>query len=152
MSAQRTAQAKLLVRLRQARMEGAARDLAAARKASLEADATLVTATNQADAADATLADERDQLGGDLANAAVRLALVERSLFAQAVARSAANDAAEALRLCTITEDERRHAMIRAQARHDVLADHATHLHRRVETQREEQADAEIDDRRRRRS
>ncbi|RVT93279.1 hypothetical protein [Sphingomonas crocodyli] len=145
-----TQQAKMLVRLRQARMEGAARDLAAARKASMEADGALATATTQAEAADATLADDRAQLGADLANASTRLALVERSLFAQAVARSAANDAAEALRLCTIAEDERRHAMIRAQARHDVLADHAATLHRRAEAQREEQAAAEIDDSRRR--
>jgi len=141
-------QAKLLTRLREARLASANRALVEARRAAEEADAQLRAAEAEANGADARLLRHRGGLAADPLDPPAQLALVDRSLFLQAVARSASNDAAEALRLCEQAEQERRRAMILARARRDLMADHARGLGRRAATQREERSQAEAQERR----
>lgn len=143
-------QAKLLARLREARLASANRALISARRAAEEADAQLRMAEAEADGADARLVRDRHGLAADPCDPPAQLALVDRSLFLQAVARSASNDAAETLRLCEEAEQMRRRAMILARARWDLMADHARALGRREVAQREERSQAEAQENRRR--
>ncbi|QJU59906.1 hypothetical protein HL653_21090 [Sphingomonas sp. AP4-R1] len=118
-------QPRLLVRLREMRLTRAHRALLAARAAHEAAVAAARAADAAAADADLALAENRMELSADLNAAATRLALVDRSTFLQAVARSAASDATEQRRLCDAAERDRRHAMILAHARRDRIADHA---------------------------
>ncbi|MEG3175304.1 hypothetical protein U1872_03620 [Sphingomonas sp. RB3P16] len=140
-------QARMLVRLRAARMAHSATALAEARRATAQADADCATAEADAQVAGATLVTAHADLVRDPAAAELRLALVDRSLFAHALARTAANEAADALAHCAETEAERRRALILAQARHDRLAEHVGALERRAAYRAEERTlrDAEDD-------
>jgi hypothetical protein len=138
--AERRRQAGQLVRLRQVRMDAAARALADARIQTARAEAARAEADAAADAADATLAASREDLATDPAEAERLLAVLDQSRFRQSVARSALNDAREAERICAEAEVERRRAMILARARHDVLNDHVDGLARRLARQREDMA------------
>jgi len=132
-------EAKLLARLREARLASANRALAEARRAAEEAEAQRREAEAEAICADARLARCRHGLAADPGDPPTQLALVDRSLFLQAVARSASNDAAEALRLCEEAEQAQRRAMILARARRDLMADRARAIGRRRAALAEEQ-------------
>ncbi len=149
MIAQRDRQAQLLARLREVRLESANRALIEARRAAEAAEIQRRVAEEKAVAADAQLDGHRCGLAEAPVDPPVQIALIERSLFLQAVARSAASDAAEALRQCEDAERARRRAMILARARHDLMLDQARGLAQRRAAVREEQAEIETEDRRR---
>jgi hypothetical protein len=131
-------QAKMLVRLREVRMQSAAVALAEARAATAAAERERAEADAAADTADSMMAEARADLATDPAEAERLLAVVDRSHFRRSVARSALNDAREGERLCGEAEAERRKAMILARARHDRLAEHAGQAVRRWARRQEE--------------
>lgn len=149
MIAQRHRQAQLLARLREVRLESANRALTEARRAAEAAEIQRSVAEAVAVAADAQLDGHRYGLAEAPVDPPAQIALIERSLFLQAVARSAASDAAEALRQCEEAEREQRRALILARARHGLMLDQARALAQRRAAAREEQADIETEDRRR---
>jgi hypothetical protein len=144
-------QARLLVQLRAMRLSRTQRALIAARAAAEQAEAEARTAASEAAAADLRLADDRLVLAHDLNAASARLALVDRSIFLQSVAKSAANDAAEHRRLADQAEQEQRRAMVLAQARHDRIADHARMIAVRAAAAAEERLAIEAEETRSRR-
>lgn len=133
-------QADQLVRLRLVRQQAAARALATARAATEAAEVERRRADDLATSADATLQASRADLATDPGEAERLLAVLDQSRFRQSVARSALNDAREAERVCEEAEAERRRVMILARARHDVLAEEAERIARRLDRWREEQA------------
>lgn len=149
MSRQARDQARMLVRLRAVRMQGAAIALAEARAATARAEAERAVADDAARAADATYAAARDDLTTDPGEAERLLAVVDGTHFRQSVARGALNDAREAERLCDLTEADRRKAMIVARARHDRLAEHAGGLARAWDRCAEDREAVEADEARR---
>jgi hypothetical protein len=142
-------QVELLVRLRAARLTRANRALAEARTAADDANRAARMADLAAAAAEAQLAADRQTLTHDLDGAQARLALVDRSGFLQAVARSAANDAVEQHRLCEDMADRQRRAAILARARHDLMRDQRLGLIRRAAVAGEERIAMDIEERRR---
>ena len=149
MIAQRHRQAQLLARLREVRLESANRALIEARRAAEAAEIERRAAEEKALAADAQLDGHRNGLAQAPVDPPVQIALIQRSLFLQAVARSAASDAAEAQRQCEEAEHARRRAMVLARARRDVVLDQARGLGLRRAAAHEEQAEIEMEDRRR---
>jgi hypothetical protein len=149
MIAQRHRQAQMLARLREVRLESANRALIEARRAAEEAEIQRRAAEEKALTADAQLDAHRSDLVQAPVDPPAQIALIERSLFLQAVARSAASDAAEALRQCEEAERARRRAMVLARARHDLMQDQARSLSQRRAAAHEEQAESETEDRRR---
>ena len=138
-----------LLRLRGVRLDVARRDLAEARALRAAADRALAEADAQALSADEALAAARQELADDPAEAERRLAILDRSLFDQAIARSAAADAAAALVAREEEQAARMHAMVLAEARHDVLAKRAEALGRAALRRRDDRAEAETQDARR---
>jgi hypothetical protein len=138
-----------LLRLRAVRLEVAQRDLAEARALRAAADRALAEADLRAAGADKALAVARQELAADPAEAERRLAILDRSLFDQSVARSAAIDAAEMLAEREEQQRARLHAMVLAEARHDVLAKRAEALARAARRRRDDLAEAETQDARR---
>jgi hypothetical protein len=131
-------QAKMLVRLREVRMQSAAVALAEARAATAAAERERAEADAAADVADSIMAEARADLATDPAEAERLLAVVDRSHFRRSVAHGALTDARESERLCGEAEAERRKTMILARARHDRLAEHAGQAVRRWARRQEE--------------
>ena len=142
-------QAGLLVRLRQVRMEVAARALAEARAATAAAEAARAEADAATIEADTAHRAARDQLGGDLQEAERLLALVDQARFRQSIATQALEAARNDENARRDAEAEHRHAAIVARARHAGVEERAATLARRLVRRREERDQAEFDDRRR---
>jgi hypothetical protein len=142
-------QTRMLVRLREVRMQGAARALEEARLAAARAEAERVSADDAAATADERLAAARKDLTADPGEAERLLAVTDHRRFRQSVARSALADAREAERLATERERDRRRQMILARHRHDRIAEHADRLARRWARLDEERTASEIDEARR---
>lgn len=143
-------QATQLVRLRQMRMNVAARALAAARVATAAAETARRTADAAAAEADEAQAAARDRLGEDLQEAERLLAVADQARFRQAVAAQALADArAEEQRHLEAEAMHRRTAIV-AHARHAGVEERAAMLSRRLARRREDNEQAEFEDRRRR--
>lgn len=138
-------QAAQLVRLREVRMRAAGAALAEARVATARAEAARDAADARAATADAGAAQEHQDLVADPAEAERRLALLDQARFGAAVAASALEEARAEEAKRTEEEVARRKAMILARARHDVLAERAAGMARRLDNARDErqQMDAE---------
>lgn len=142
-------QAKMLVRLRAVRMEGAARALEEARLAAARAEAERAKADDEAMIADDRHRAAAEDLALDPGEAERLLAVADHRRFQQSVARSALDDAHGRERACAEAEAERRRAMILARARHDRIAEHADSLARRWARRDEERTASEMDEARR---
>ena len=142
--------ARQIVRLREARLTGAGQALAIAREETRAAERARLAAEALADRRRSAMIDTRARLASDLDHAAILLALLDRRRFDYAVAHSAVNDAAEEQRQREAVEAERRAALIRAQARRDALVEHVEGIERRAERRREEAAELDALDARRR--
>lgn len=142
-------QARDLVRLREVRMRSAAAALADARAATARAEAARTSADLEDKTAEHRQTGEVEQLAEDPGEAERRLALVDQARFKRAMAGEALNAAREAERVCERKEAERRKAMIVARARHDILAERADAIARRIEQRNEERAAMDAEDIRR---
>lgn len=142
-------QAGLLLRLRQMRMEVAARTLAAARTATARAEAARNAAHDATQEADSAHRAAREQLGDDLQEAERMLAIVDQARFREAVATQALDAALEDERQHREAEAEKRRAAIVARARHAGVEERAALLSRRIARRVEESEQMDFDDRRR---
>lgn len=142
-------QARLLVKLRAVRMNKSAEALTEARRATARADQARSLAEAEAESAGTALVAAHADLVLAPEEAEQRLALVDQSLFAHALARTAANDAAEALAAFAETEAARRRALLLARARHDKLSEHVGALERRAAYRAEEATMRDAEDDRR---
>jgi hypothetical protein len=138
----------MLVRLRQVRMEIAARALAEARAATAKAEAARLLADEAAAEADSAQAAARDRLGNDLGEAERLLAVLDQARFRQAVAAQAVEAAQADERARQTAEAGHRRAAIIARARHAGVEERAAALSRRLAQRREERAQADFEDRR----
>jgi len=138
-------QAAQLVRLREVRMRAAGSALSDARAATARAEAARDAADAQAAMADAGAAQEHRDLAADPAEAERRLALLDQARFGAAVAAGALEEARAEEARRVEEEATRRKAMILARARHDVLAERAAAMSKRLDDARDErqQMDAE---------
>ena len=143
------AQAANLVRLREVRMRAAAVRLAEARAATLAAEHARAAADKAADNAAAAHQSARAGLAQDPGEAERLLAVLDRCRFQRSMAIEALTDARDAEHARVREEDERRKAMIVAQARHDVLAERLQALHRRAGRLEEERIALDAEDVRR---
>lgn len=148
--AQARRQAGLLVRLRQMRMEVAARALVAARAATARAEAARAAAAAATAEADSAHLAAREQLGEDLQEAERLLAVVDQARFREAVAAQALEAAHADERTHRAAEAEHRRAAIIARARHAGVEERAAVLTRRLVRRREEREQQDLDERRRR--
>ena len=148
-AADRLVQAGQLVRLRDVRVRAAAARLAAARAETAAAEAVRLAADATADrAADAQQA-ARSGLATDPGEAERLLAVLDRARFDRSMAVQALGDARDAEHRCRTDEDERRRAMILAQARHDALAERLGGLTRAAGRMAEEREALDAEDVRR---
>lgn len=143
-------QARLLVRLRQVRMDVAARALTEARAATVQAEAARAAADAATAEANAAHGAARDQLGGDLQEAERLLAVVDQARFRQSIATRELEAARDDECGRKNAEAEHRRTAIVARARHAGVEERAMTLARRLVRRREEREQAEFDDRRRR--
>ena len=116
-------QAAQLVRLRDVRVRAAAARLAQARVATAAAERERAQADGVADRAGTAHQAAIAGLATDPAEAERLLAVLDRARFDRSIAAEALAEAQGAERRCRDDEDERRRAMILAQARHDALAE-----------------------------
>ena len=143
-------QATMLTKLRQVRMDVAARELARARAATATAEAARREADAATVDADAAHRTAKDRLGADLSEAERLLALVDQARFRQAVATQQLDAAQEQEQAHQRAEAEHRRAAIIARARHTGVEERAAALSRRMSRRREERAQSDAEDRRRR--
>lgn len=133
-------QAAQLVRLRDVRVRAAAARLSHARLATAAAETTRAKADGVADRASAAHRAAISGLATDPAEAERLLAVLDRARFDRSMSAEALAEAQAAERRCRDEEDERRRAMILAQARHDALAERLgtiRHHARRVDEERQ---------------
>lgn len=142
-------QAGQLVRLRDVRVRAAAARLATARAATAAAEHARAAADAAADTAAAAHQAARASLAGDPGEAERLLALLDRSRFERSLAIEALVDARDAEYQCQRDEDERRRAMILAQARHDALDERLGTLRRHASRRDEERQAIDAEDVRR---
>ena len=142
-------QATQLLRLRQVRLQAAARALAEARA---HADAAQEAAHRAADAAATaaqTQAEAHAALAADPAEAERRLAVLDAALFRRSVADQTREDADAARQAAEAQEQARRRAAIVARARHDLLAERTATLRRRAHLRTDERQQLDSEDIRR---
>jgi hypothetical protein len=142
-------QARQLVRLRDVRVRAAAARLATARIATAAAEQARAWADASADEAATVHQAARANLATDPGEAERLLALLDRARFDRSTAIQALGDARDAEHKCRRDEDERRRAMILAQARHDALAERLGILRQRTQRLDEERQTLDAEDLRR---
>ena len=141
----------MLVKLRQVRMDAAARALAQAREATARAEAERRAADAAASEADTAHGTARADLTTDLNEAQRLLALVDQARFAAAIAEQTLEVAQTEEQATIDAETAQRRAAIVARARHLGLAEHAAKLGRRLARRTEERAQSDMEDARSRR-
>lgn len=141
-------QAALLVRLRQLRMDIAARALANARAVTAQAEAARRAADRAATNAQAARTAARDGLVDNPQEAERLLAVADQMQFRQAIASQALDDARTEEQTCVKTEALKRHGMILARARHAGVEERARLLARQLARRREERDQSDFEDRR----
>ncbi len=142
-------QAGQLVRLRDVRVRAAAARLNAARIATAAAEQARAAADAAANDAAAAHQSARAHLATDPGEAERLLAMLDRTRFDRSMAIEALGNARDAEHQCRRDEDERRRAMILAQARHDALAERVGTLRQRAMRQDEERQALDAEDVRR---
>ncbi|MDR6787174.1 transcription elongation GreA/GreB family factor [Sphingomonas sp. BE138] len=142
-------QATQLLRLRQVRLQAAARALADARTRADAAREAADRAADDATAAARAQAEAHAALAADPAEAERRLAVLDAALFRKSVTEQAKN-AADAVRSALFSDEvAHRRATIIARARHDLLAERAATLRRRDRTRTDERQHLDREDTRR---
>jgi hypothetical protein len=116
-----TPQAKLVMRLRRTRLDAAQAALAVARDATRQAEQRLEACQADSRAAVAGTGIARETLAEDTDNAEVRLALLDRRRFEEALAAERAVEADRKAAQARFDEDIERARLLRARARHDAL-------------------------------
>lgn len=142
-------QARQLVRLRDVRVRAAAARLATARLATTAAEHARACADASADQAATVHQAARVNLAASPGEAERLLALLDRARFERSMAIEALGEARDAEHKCRRDEDERRRAMILAQARHDALAERLGTLRQRTRRLDEERQTLDVENLRR---
>lgn len=142
-------QATQLLRLRQVRLQAAARALAEARAQHDAAQDAARRAADDAAAAAQAQAEAHAALAADPAEAERRLAVLDAALFRRSVAEQARSECEAARTAAEADESAHRRATIVARARHDLLAERTATLRRRDRLRSDERQQLDREDTRR---